>query len=1088
MRNSEFGVQSNMNIRSGVKTVVMGILFSLVSFVLLSQAIEHNITHKGLMEAAGHYFGVGSVEISPPNTPINANPGFPYHLTLDGSASEQYALLSHEQINAIVSMPYITSADMRYMTAGVSDEYNRMDDGDWFFNYTARAIIEATVYSEPIANMSDQARFAVSDVKVLAGNPLGIYDGVNTVLRGNTVIKQTGYGSAIGRNRVYYIYNANQSHGAEEINELTVGSRYAFVLRYEPRVEYSQIIGDHLSDSWCSAIWNLDGEPDDYLETERFKPLSTLVEITNADNRKFDIVYTEDMSAIPRFSDGRMAIVNGRALTEEDSENKSTLCVVSIEFANRNHMSIGDMITMNLGNTLFEQYANLGAVASTPGRYAEPVISMALEVVGIYSNTDGGRGMAQDPHMSYSINTIFVPRSLLPISDEALANHKFAPGEFSFKVGNAWDIGAFLDETVPLIDALGMTLFFSDSGWLEISDGYQDAMRLSYIKIGAYLLAVVAITILSGYLYISRKAKEYAIMRALGAERKLAAKALLIPLMRVAAISVLIGSGLSWVYVARTIGSKVALLFVGMNEFDVAVPIWLIIACVGGSLLLTFSFAAALLRHIGKIPPLLLLHGNEQAGVSKGKNVVKITFSGKADVNTINDLRNNTIPQIHELILKGRDSTGATGTYHPIAPLSSSYFNQTIRRITFLLRHVCTHINRTVVKSTLLVVMAVLLVYATGQLASIKQSFADLVSDTEITGYFTGGLRYSILGDILESKYVGEHYYEAMQNVEIITQGLSGESLINSIHSSNPESFVLTNDISRFTGEDIRIDFADGYDLSCMERFDDIVILGETLANAYELEPGDYIAVAPELTQRLILETIRRLNGARTQDNDISDDELLALYAAQYENTLSQNSHVFKVAGIMHSDHSEYGYYAFSPGPSEFVMLYPPLDVVEFTLADNMLSEECKDFFESYAGGTVSFIMDTSTLDTVRSSYDLIDMMYPMAVAGAMLIGGFFSCLVIISQSKDVAIMRVLGTTKSRTRAFLVTTQCALCFMGIAIGVSMMLVVRKLVVDAVFEQIMIFVMQYFAMMLSCGIVCSMFVTMRPPLELLQVRE
>ena len=87
---------SKSSYRSGIKTVVMGILFSLVSFVLLSQAIEHNITHKGLMEAAGHYFGVGSVEISPPNTPMNANPGFPYHLTLDGSASEQYALLSHE--------------------------------------------------------------------------------------------------------------------------------------------------------------------------------------------------------------------------------------------------------------------------------------------------------------------------------------------------------------------------------------------------------------------------------------------------------------------------------------------------------------------------------------------------------------------------------------------------------------------------------------------------------------------------------------------------------------------------------------------------------------------------------------------------------------------------------------------------------------------------------------------------------------------------------------------------------------------------------------------------------------------------------
>lgn len=161
---------------------------------------------------------------------------------------------------------------------------------------------------------------------------------------------------------------------------------------------------------------------------EEYALLSKLIQITNADMHTFDIVYTDDMRGILRFAEGDMEIIEGRVLTKADSA-KGSSCVISREFAEANDLHVGNTITIKLGTELFEQHKALGAVAVTWERYAPPVKTVTLEIIGIYADVDNVSIQATAPHLCYSVNTIFVPMSLLPADDNLLSNHVFSPAE-----------------------------------------------------------------------------------------------------------------------------------------------------------------------------------------------------------------------------------------------------------------------------------------------------------------------------------------------------------------------------------------------------------------------------------------------------------------------------------------------------------------------------------------------------------------------------------------------------------------------------------------------------------------------------------
>ena len=94
--------------------------------------------------------------------------------------------LTQEEVESLASLPYVDFVDKRYMTAGVSTDYVRLDTYREFFSNSDRCVIEATVLKSSINeewaqsvklsngknnNYSAVYDYTLSDVTMLAGDP-----------------------------------------------------------------------------------------------------------------------------------------------------------------------------------------------------------------------------------------------------------------------------------------------------------------------------------------------------------------------------------------------------------------------------------------------------------------------------------------------------------------------------------------------------------------------------------------------------------------------------------------------------------------------------------------------------------------------------------------------------------------------------------------------------------------------------------------------------------------------------------------------------------------------------------------------------
>jgi len=1065
-------------LRSPARTILTFILLGLVSFAFFTQVSGYVVTRRELNNAALLYRGVGIAETS---TPSIGDIRAPFYIEADPRISENYVEtekvfyypnllrtdyyrytldeiryqpLTRNQIAAISGLPYIEVSDTRYMTAGVSDEYFRLDEGLAYFPYTGRCIVEGTIreikVAPPPPNTPDPLelisynRLILDDCVFLAGHcpyedqvDEGIIQ-IHALCQAPITTYSCGWYDPM---RDYSFVKPEYRYDTEYIESLTPGQRYVFVLRFEPLKVMPDgwthrgiwagpvfDLYDYLTDTWCDAIWPIEGEPGNYIEMEKFAPLRELMEITNTDAHTFDVVYTEDMGVITRFSEGFMGIDEGRTLTREDSESGSALCVISSKVASAYDLGVGDTFTLKLGTELFEQYRGWGAIAATRQRYCPPVKDVTLEIVGIYAD----KGPSKKPHWSYSVNTVFVPKSLLPADESVLLNHAVTPAEFSFMIDSAWNTAAFLQEANPLFEELGLRLNFNDKGWLAMEKEYRTAIWLSVINIAVFSVAVFLTTGLTVYLFIGRKRKEYAIMRALGTPKGKSARALILPLMSVTAVSVLAGSGVAWLYTVRSIEQSNTLL--ALKDFSVnpAIPMWVAFGCIFGELLLALLSALAMLRRLGRTSPLALLQGGSAAAPAK-----KPEYKAAA----------------------ATESSAVLGKGNIGSMFAPQYTGKHMRRAAwkeyaggmFVPQYIGRHMLRAAWKSALPVLLAALLVCAVGQLASMRQSYVAVFKNTVITARIFD-LKLGAARRIADTELAANPYYESTGNVSV---GVDVDSVSGRDFAS--VSFVFTNNIAHYAGEEVDVAYGQGYDEACMDRLDDnIVIVGRAFFDERGFELGDEV-------------TIRRLG--------LYDDA-------------QSHSAVFTIAGVVSTPSKQYNSMIFSPGSyaAEKIGMPAEVDVAEYTIADNDFIEEFRASCESIAGADATIIIDTSRIENVRNSIRLINALYPIILVAALLIGGSLCSLIILQSSKEVAIMRVLGTTKTKTRTILSLEQALLSAAGLAVGTYALSVLKRQALANASMELAHFAALYFIVISIAAVACSTFATRRSPLELLQTKE
>ncbi len=326
-----------------------------------------------------------------------------------------------------------------------------------------------------------------------------------------------------------------------------------------------------------------------------------------------EVVYTSDMALIHKVHSQDMYASSGRLLTAEDSGD---VCVIGADFAELNGLSVGDSITLDLcADTMVHSGKVFGR--ETPFPTDRDVVSenqltdrnlenvtKTFEIVGVWSDSDFD---VEDP-FTYAMNTIFVPDDCYPWAGQV--EPSALPSTFSFRLKDPGDVAAMEDELGEELAALGYELSINDGGYAAAKPNLDFMKLTALIGFIGMCLALLLALILITYLFIIRKKKDYAIMRALGTTRGRSNRSLLAALLAMSVVAIAIGAILAGVVAQGSTARMAAEVAEITGEVTAADSSWVLTAAfAAGTLLLVWLFARVGLARISRTPPLELLQG-----------------------------------------------------------------------------------------------------------------------------------------------------------------------------------------------------------------------------------------------------------------------------------------------------------------------------------------------------------------------------------------------------------------------------------------------------------------------------------------------
>ena len=166
-------------------------------------------------------------------------------------------------------------------------------------------------------------------------------------------------------------------------------------------------------------------------------------------------------------------------------------------------------------------------------------------------------------------------------------------------------------EVLPAVEEMGLKYEFADRNWASLAEKMQQTKAASLIRLLAFALAAVLAVALTVYLFLIRRKREYAVLRALGSPRRAAARALWLPLLALAVLPVLVG-----MILARLLsdsagqGEELRSAF-GLSALPGLSPLVYLLAAAVVLCLIALA-CAFYLRALGRRSPLRLLQEKER--------------------------------------------------------------------------------------------------------------------------------------------------------------------------------------------------------------------------------------------------------------------------------------------------------------------------------------------------------------------------------------------------------------------------------------------------------------------------------------------
>jgi hypothetical protein len=584
-------------------------------------------------------------------------------------------------------------------------------------------------------------------------------------------------------------------------------------------------------------------------------------------------------------------------------------------------------------------------------------------------------------------------------------------------------------------------------------------------------LSVLTAIGLTVYLFVMRKRKEYAAMRALGTPRRTANRSLFIPLSVIAALALIVGNILAYGFAGNAVRDSLAPYTQLGIEADASVPAFVIAVSVICELTALVVITAFGLHRVGGKAPLELL----QAETNRNKPGLAVPMSIAALI------QSRAIPVSERPVLPvpQREVHGKRGGF---------------------IRHVfwysTRHIRRTPVKMLLSLGLALLLLGTIGQFTVIRGIYQDIYENMEVKSYFLDGLRMAAAVKIIDSGYVTAPYIE--NTVDI----LECEAI--------PVAVVMTNDMTRaaenLNGVASGVTFLRGYDFATFAKIYEeggsgICVMDSAFMETLGVELGDTVRInranlRQDLTQIIVTAEVDTIDWREQVDwveRAFQKASVLYTVVGQLAVAEGSRSMIYVPVGD-----------GLNPVYTQAVAIADAIDYsseltfdrVEFSLTSPRNADKFSELAKKMVSASIgsigaagfTFVMDTSEADNILRTINMLDNLYPIAVAVAAIMGSLFPGLIVMQADREAAIMCVLGTTKKRTRLMLTLEQTVLCLGGFVCAVLVLLMINGVLPATVTGPLAVYAALHFAMCIAGALVCAVIVTRRRILELLQVKE
>ncbi len=839
-------------------------------------------------------------------------------------------------------------------------------------------------------------------------------------------------------------------------------------------------------------------------------------------------VYTSsDMSTISRAMGlYEIYLVEGRWLDHEDDAAQSRVCVIHEEMAKIRGLAIGDTIALTLRDVetdlVDSGYIMYDLVGKVP---PYETATETFQIVGTFNTV-------RPDEFGYTSNrnTLYIPTSTLPESFHSYHDNHLHATNLRFILTSQDVIEAFLADTSDALADMGLQASMRDSGWDTFQQAVQPMLRSSLYNLVIFALVLLTALCLVAFLYLRARRKDMAIARALGVPAGVCVRQGALPLAVIGLIGTLGGAVVGWQYALGRGASTLAPLGalgeaateaaaeVETAAAAVTLPWYWLAAIFGGVFGLCLLLALGGMAYLSRKPVLELLQGGSAPARQKEQAAARLAAldaaSKTAGAGTAGAMSAGAVTGAAGAMPAGTMPAGGGAAISP-QPAGRS------RGVAHTLRFVGCYIRRSAVKSTLVLLLAVLF---TVGLAAIR--IAILRSGAEIDGlydstsvpmnlvpensasYVMGGgfVPQKTINAVYDTGFVRDAYLEGqcaimrLRREDVYLQDLNGtasqpalrEGDIGQGASSGAAAWILSfDDLEEFMtvgsgaggadadsadAEKIEITYWDGWDASMF---------------AQDYADSDVLPVLlpADLCEMLHVPADGRLALTVLWESQGMTNVSLVQVAGVYTGSLpleSDGSYLLAPSGVMDAvmdGHTAYSTARFALDPA----YNRELDGVRATL-DEIVQEPDAGLFPLRA--VVQDEELKQAIEPLENSIQLMKTLFPVALALSLLAALGVSALLILTEAREAAIMRVLGTTKLRSRIILSLQVIFMVLAGLMIGLTVAFTwAGSLGLAWATAGLSLLCAAAYLLCATAGSAAgAVTVTNRPPLELLQVKE